>query len=1027
MSDVEYNPRLGQDSESTLQGTDPRHITPPTYHLSSPCSDSEDHDGDMDVLFQNVVFYLNPFLGKEKAEKLESTLCSYGALKTQALLTAENGAWQSSTLKTTHIITDDLDFPDYEHATARGIHIVTPQWVVQSINRGEVQDPKYFSADPALIFSGMTFTTTGLPQYDRQLIEVAVTDLGGAYVARVTPEVTHMIALTAAGDKYDYIMAHAELNIKVVLPHWFQLCCNLRRLLPETMYMFPNPPMQDLKYIPDAAESGYGYAPQLYSNSVRSVVSFLQSPNQLESQFLDGFGIFMANDLNIVPELKVKMEEKVKEAGGRIVGEYVNEEVDIVICRFRTGEVYLNASNNGKTVASIDWLFHVLQTGDLPSPKASLLHYPIPPEPIAGMSPLVITVSNYTGAIREYLKRMIVATGATYKPTLSSRAAPNPTTHIICGNASGDKYEKGNEWNVKVVNHVWLEDCFQAWALQSETKPRYTLFPVNNQLSLVFGAKIPPDTLDAWMRPEEDDTMHAYMKTEDGTSRADTADDMQEMESPTDESEATQVRVSGSIKNEDQSTAADVAMDTSANHRSETEEESELSMRKIANKGPSPTRKQHSLDTSAKLSTPAISPSTSAAEASNKDPEPSLPSSPDRSSPAVGGVRVLGKRGAAVEASKALQKIVPDMNEFQEELRDEKRTSKSKRKKQTTVEELQEEDESMDVDADQYSAASSSKKVLPSSPAKRKRLSLVNTEERDSPAKSDDEDDSAAVAGGPKTIAKKTRKTMKASKDGAGTAAAGETVASTSQSEHDGVAGTQHSKAKQVRYISTGLKDQSTKQVKALRTLGIVPTTSVERCTHLVAKSIARTEKFLVALAQGKGIVHEDWLQACVDANAMLSENDYRIKDTENEGKFGMDLYKSLDRAREKPVFKNCLFYISPSTVPKLATLKTLAEAGGGKATALLLTGLGFLKEKIQKKKSSQDMDIDNKAGHGDDDEDNGMVEERNEIVAVVSCEEDRDMWQPILDAGAKVYSPELIITGILTQTLDLGNVHALA
>lgn len=144
-----------------------------------------------------------------------------------------------------------------------------------------------------------------------------------------------------------------------------------------------------------------------------------------------------------------------------------------------------------------------------------------------------------------------------------------------------------------------------------------------------------------------------------------------------------------------------------------------------------------------------------------------------------------------------------------------------------------------------------------------------------------------------------------------------------------------------------------------------------------------------------------------------------------------MDLYKSLDRARERPVFKDCVFYISPSTVPKLAALKTLTEAGGGKATALLQTGLGFLKEKIERKmKSSQDMDLDSGDVSGADDnssgDEDGLREKKNETLAVVSCEEDRDMWQPILATGAKVYSHELIITGILTQTLDLGTIHAL-
>lgn len=146
-----------------------------------------------------------------------------------------------------------------------------------------------------------------------------------------------------------------------------------------------------------------------------------------------------------------------------------------------------------------------------------------------------------------------------------------------------------------------------------------------------------------------------------------------------------------------------------------------------------------------------------------------------------------------------------------------------------------------------------------------------------------------------------------------------------------------------------------------------------------------------------------------------------------------MNLSESLERAQEKKVFENCVIYISPSTVPKLAALKTLVEAGGGKATALLQTGLGFLKDRIiksnQRKEAAAKKGSKNrkKQETEDEDEDEDDEEEDNEVLAVVSCEDDKDMWGPILDAGAQVYSHELIIFGILRQKLDLGRTHALA
>ncbi|KAF9925713.1 hypothetical protein FBU30_004579 [Linnemannia zychae] len=831
-----------------------------------------------------------------------------------------------------------------------------------------------------------------------------------------------MIALAPSGVKYDYIMAHPELNIKVVTPHWFQLCCNTKRLFSEIMYQFPNPPIQedDPERYPTPIQ---GNAPLLYSNGAKHVLAFFNSPNENLDQFLEKKYIFMANDVLVLPELRDKFEERISQAGGFLVNEYSSDMVDIVICRLRAGDIYFEASNEGKIVASLDWLYHVLCTGTIPSPKASLLHYPIPADPIPGMTSLVMTVSNYSGPIREYLKRLIIATGATYKTTLSSRSAAEPTTHIICGDASGEKYEKGNEWNVKVVNHFWLEDCFLTWCMQSETKPRYTLFPVNNQLPYVFGTGMPPEMIEEWTSP--DDFEDALPQTEiaeagvpsilvqaddsggaSGSLTDDIATGDEELED--EKQHVTEIRDTRQTSEDSTPIVTAEAYSSSAT----------LSPRKTAPKKGGPSIATSVVNTT---TNDVISPMESVSLSSNQaDSSAALPCSHG-----PGSVRVVSrKREAALEASKALQQIVPDMNEFQEELRDEKRRKKRNKTAPT-------EDSSMDVDGDDVESAPSTNKKVSASPVKRKRVSMgtVALDNPSTPIKSQEDtgNESEEAASDVKTPTKKARRNVKVEKHDVAIALAEPT--STSNTTTPLVV----SKTKRVRYITTGIDELSAKQIRALKAIGIASTTSMDQSTHLVAKNVSRTEKFLNALAQGKVIVHEDWLQACIDANAILDENNYQIKDTENEAKFGMKLQESLELAREKKVFENCVFYISPSTVPKLAALKMLVEAGGGKATALLQTGLGFLKDRIVKNNAQKeaiarkDKGRQGQKNKAQDEEEDEGDEEEEEILAVVSCEDDKDMWQPILDTGAKVYSHELIIFGILRQHLDLGNTHALA
>ncbi|KAG0016395.1 hypothetical protein BGZ80_009249 [Entomortierella chlamydospora] len=976
MSDHEKNTQPEKEKEITTSDSEGnRSLVSSTSKDSSQLQEGNQQTSNQQasLLFQNVIFYLNPFLGKTKAAELEGTLCAHGALKTHSSLTEDDDSVrQNTTSKPTHIITSDLDFPDYKHATARGIHIVK------------------------------------LPQYDRQLIRGAVEDYGGKFSPTVTPEVTHMVALTASG----------------------------------AMYAFPNPPMMDPDFNVARPELAQGYAPLLYSNTVKAVASFLSSPSEFHTLFLDGYNIILGDDLNILPERKDKIEEKIREAGGIIVNEYSSDSVDIVICRFRIGNLYVQASRDGKIVASADWLLHVLQTGELPSPKASLLHYPIPHECIPEMTSLVMTISNYTGNVREYLKRMIVAMGATYKPTLSNRNASEPTTHIIC-----DKYEKGHEWNVKLVNHLWLEDCFQAWALQSETKPRYTLFPAHNQLSLIFGANIPPESLDDWIGHDGDEIPQGLDTSSRNRATESTVISSEHMITkdqinPNESILQTEAKVGMAP-----SSPASTPSKTASEKHSTGVKESSTSTQTSSSSVPSSPLKA--------LSVTIVG--------GSRERDSLSPASTDN--PMLGSVRVVSKkRGAALQASKVLQKIVPDMNEFQEELRDEKKATK-KKKKHTTFEDHKG-DETMDVDVDESDVSPSTPKKVAPSPVKRRRISMNSVGERSTPARSDDEDDREGdiSSNGLRTSPKKIKRNMKVEKDDTSME-----VANTATSEQTFAAG----KSRRVRYISTGLKDQSAAQVKALKALGIIPTTAVEKCTHLVATSIARTGKFLIALLQGKIIVREDWLQACIDANAILGKNaevsnsinrcvqcasanrrnisldedSFRIEDTANEQKFGMNLYESLDRAREKKVFENCVFYLSPSIRQDMPGLKSVIEAGGGKASTLLHTGLGFLKDRVvkasdqsnktnspkSKSASHRKKDKHDPKDGGDpstsDSEEDGLrtLREKDEIVAVVSSEKDKDMWKPILDAGAHVYSHDLVSVSVLTQRLDLGRTHALA
>ena len=92
-----------------------------------------------------------------------------------------------------------------------------------------------------------------------------------------------------------------------------------------------------------------------------------------------------------------------------------------------------------------------------------------------------ITVSNYTGETREYLKVLITHMGAEF-----SKEMRRSDTFVVVACTKTPKTDKAHEWGVEIVNHLWLEDCYTEWRMVPFTNSRYThSFPFD-QLQLAI-------------------------------------------------------------------------------------------------------------------------------------------------------------------------------------------------------------------------------------------------------------------------------------------------------------------------------------------------------------------------------------------------------------------------------------------------------------------------------------------------------------------------------------------------------------
>ena len=119
----------------------------------------------------------------------------------------------------THIISSTIDFPDYEAASDGLKSVVKPDWVTASIAKGRLANPRQYSPDPRLFFSGLVVCCADLPSGDSDAIIGGVLAMGGLYSSPVSKMVTHIVTLTLDSDRCKTAISK-NVKCKYVLPHW---------------------------------------------------------------------------------------------------------------------------------------------------------------------------------------------------------------------------------------------------------------------------------------------------------------------------------------------------------------------------------------------------------------------------------------------------------------------------------------------------------------------------------------------------------------------------------------------------------------------------------------------------------------------------------------------------------------------------------------------------------------------------------------------------------------------------------------
>ena len=262
----------------------------------------------------------------------------------------------------------------------------------------------------------------------------------------------------------------------------FDDCLRLGKRIDEGPYVLPDPEIHRSRFgkrIPDASRSDLQGALSLQPGRLPTP-SGSPSPDRQDLSVFDNKEIMLSQDLDIASHLRETIEGLIRSGGGNITTSA--EKSDIFVCHYREGEEYKVASRAGKVVGNLPWLYYLITHNTWTSPFRRLLHYPIARKGLPGFRKYRISLSNYNGEARIYLENLAKAAGCEFTKTMKM-----DNTHLITAHTFSEKCEAAKEWNIHMINHLWLEESYAKWEIQSLTNPKYTHFPPRTNLSEVVG------------------------------------------------------------------------------------------------------------------------------------------------------------------------------------------------------------------------------------------------------------------------------------------------------------------------------------------------------------------------------------------------------------------------------------------------------------------------------------------------------------------------------------------------------------
>lgn len=359
-----------------------------------------------------------------------------------------------------HVLSHTADFSTAAVAAERLVPVTTVQWLVDSCREQQKKNYRLYFPAPAPPLAGVVLcAANNLPQGDKDAIYTAVRLFGGQYLDSLSRYTTHLVAVDRVNSKA-VVAAHLRqkqgLFIKVVHLAWFAECLRQQRRVDEEPYLLSDPVVRESGQ-PNAALVRTG--PDIRSS---------------EYSILAGKRVYVSSDFNMSKTLVDALEELIRAHGGTVVHEFDENAMDVFVGRFRSGERFRRACALPRVhVGLLPWLLKIIVSKRYLQPEdGSLLDFPVPKKCIPEFHKLRISVTGINGDARHYLAQLISNMGAVFTKTLDCK-----NDVLVCGSVASSKYLVArSRWrNIKLVNHLWIEECFARWQFLDPADARYAV------------------------------------------------------------------------------------------------------------------------------------------------------------------------------------------------------------------------------------------------------------------------------------------------------------------------------------------------------------------------------------------------------------------------------------------------------------------------------------------------------------------------------------------------------------------------